>query len=450
MFRLLAPRPLVRLLALIVSGSVALADGPARAEDVIVTRHPETCEQVVIKCFEVLPETWTEVKYKERERGPEKSVPLAMVVEIKRGSGGKERSNLEAAVQELERGNLTEARLALREQAAGGSKTEDGQLKFTPFPKGGTGAKGKRPAWTQEYAHFYYGKALVLEGLKSGSEKLLEEALLVLTDVPIPGGTETTGGFLGRFKGGNSRWLPDAMALRAQALLGLKRYDEAAAAYGELFDQAVGVGLSPRWVYEAKIGPGRIAEAQGETDKAVQAYERAPTALETLLGQAPNRCLRLEIGRYYSRVRMHAGELLLRKAEAAGNPAAFLSVKTYLEESQPDALKRRLAGRPPEQVEALLAGARDTEVQAVLLSGLGQAYLADRRFDDAVLALAGVAVRNADARERAAAALYHLAKAAEGAATAAQGDAKKAYDEIKAGALKRLKTDYPESPYATK
>ena len=252
------------------------------------------------------------------------------------------------------------------------------------------------------------------------------------------------------FKGGNSRWLPDAMALRAQALLGLKRFDEATAAYGELFDQAVGVRLAPRWVYEAKVGAGRVAEAQGKPEVAVQLYEQAPTALETLLGQAPNRCLRLEIGRYYSRVRMRAAELLLRKAEAAGTAAAYVSVKTYLEESLPEALKRKLSGRTPEQLEALLAGARDTEVQAVLLSGLGQAYLVEKRYDDAALALAGVAVRNADARERAAAALYHLAKAAEGAAGTAEGEAKKAYDEIKSGALKRLKADYPESPYATK
>ena len=79
-----------------------------------------------------------------------------------------------------------------------------------------------------------------------------------------------------------------------------------------------------------------------------------------------------------------------------------------------------------------------------------QAYLAENRYDDAILALSAVAVRSSGARERAAAALYHLAKAAEGAAKAAQGEAKQTYEGIKAGALRRLKADYPDSPYATK
>jgi tetratricopeptide (TPR) repeat protein len=440
------------LSAVLVAGAALVAQAlPAWAEDLILKRNPDTCEIETIRAFEVLPETWTEVRYKESARGQEKSVPLPLVVDIQRGGTSKEKSLLEAALQELERGNVTEARIALRDLAAGGYKLDEGALKFTPFPKPGTGPKGKRPAWTQEYAHFFYGKALVLEGKKSGNAKQFEEALLVLTDVPVPGqDKETTGGFLGRFKGGNSRWLPEAMLLKAEALVGLKKYDEASAAYNELFDQAVGAGLAPRWVYEAKIGPGRVAEAQGDSDKAVRAYEQAPTALETLLAQAPNRCLRLDIGRYYSLMRMQAAEVLLKKAEAAGTAAAFMPVRGYLEDSTADALKKRLGGRPPEQLEAFLAGARDAQVLAVLASGLGQAYLAEKRYDDALLALASVAVRSSSARDRAASALYHMAKAAEGAAQAAQGDAKKFYEDTKASALKRLKSEYADSPYATK
>lgn len=447
--------PLLRgLLATVVLGTAVLLASPARADDVITALHPETCETYQIKCTEVLPETWTEVRYKLGKA--EKSVPLALVTQVERTSGGKERGILDAALLELRRGNFTEARMALRDLAAGGFKMEDGVQKFTPFPKGGSGAKGKRPAWTQEYAHFWYACALVREGEKSGNAKLLEEALLVLDDVPVPGeGKETTGGFLGRFKGGNSRWLPDAMLLKAEALLALKRWDEAGAAFGELFDQAVGVGLSPRWVYEAKRGAGRIAEAKGETDAAIRAYEQGPTALETLLAQSPNRCLRLETGRYYSMVRMEAAKVLLRKAEAGGKPADFMPLRNYLESSTPEALQRKVGGKPPEQVEALLAGARAPEVRAVLANGLGQAYLADKRYEDAILLLSSLTVRGASgggpaARDLVAGALYYLAKAAEGAMQGAQGEAKATYEAIRASAAKRLKTDYADTLYATK
>lgn len=436
------------------AGGLLLLAGPARADE-IVTLHPDTCEQVVLKVHEILPETWTEVEYRERDKGPTKKVPLPLVVEIRRGGSGKDKTNLENAILELERGNLTEARLALKDLAGGGYSTQDGQRVFTSFMPKETGkAKGKRPAWTAEYAHFFYVKALVLEGLKTQNEKLLEEALLCLDDAPIPGASGkdagTTGGFLARFKGGNSRWLPEAMALKGQALVGLKRFDEAAAVFDDLYNQAVSVGLAPRWVYEAKIGPGLIAEAQGDQAKAIQAYEQAPTALDTLIGQVPNRCLRLEVGRYYNRVRARAAALMLAKAEAAGNAAAYGPVKAYLLDGQPDAIRRRAASRPPEQQEALVVGSRAPDVQALNLTGLGQAYLAEGKFEEAVLVLRSVAVRHFGARDLAAAALYYLAKAAGGAAKAAKGQAQAFYQRLQDDALAQLKADYRDSPYATK
>lgn len=436
--------------------TAALLTGAASARaDEIVTLHPDTCEQVVIKAHEVLPETWTEVEYRERDKGPTKKVPLALVLEIHRSAASKDKSNLENALLELDRGNLTEARMALRELAGGGYSTQEGQRVFTSFMPKDTGkAKGKRPAWTAEYAHFFYAKALVLEGLKTQNDKLLEEALLCLDDLPVPGADPkqeaTTGGFLARFKGGNSRWLPEAIALKGRALIGLKRFEDAAKVFEDLYNQAVTSGLSPRWVYEAKVGPGLIAEAQGDQAKAIQAYEQAPTALDTLIAQVPNRCLRLEVGRYYSQLRAHAAALMLAKAEAAGTAAAYGPVKAYLLEGQPEALKRRLGSRPPEQQEALLTGARAPEVQAVNQIGLGQAYLAEGKFEEAVLALRAVAIRHFGARERAAAALYFLAKAADGAGKAAKGAAQGFYLKLKDDALNQLKTDYRESPYASK
>jgi tetratricopeptide (TPR) repeat protein len=453
---------LPRVVASVVVAAGLLALAPAARAEEIVTRHPDTCETVTIKAAEVLPETWTEVEYRERDKGPTKKVPLTLVVDIRRTTGGKDRQNLEGAIQDLERGRLTEARTAFRDVAGGGYSTIEGKRVFTSFmPKGAGTAKGKRPAWTAEYAHFYYAKALVLEGTQSGNTNLLEEAMLVLEDVPNPAPAidpsakerdkdpGTTGGFLGRFKGGNSRWLPDAMHLKALALVGLKRYEVAAQAFEELFNQALGVGLSPRWVYEAKIGRGLIAEAQNDPDKAVQEYERAPTALETLLTQVPNRCLRLETGRYFSQVRAKAASLLLEKAEKANSDGAFLALKSFLMEGQPEALQTKFAARPREQLEALMAGARDPQVQAVTMTGLGMAYRAERRYDDAIVALRTVAVRHFAARQHAARALYYLAKTAEEAAAAAKTDVKAAYTKERDAALKELKT-YPESPYASR
>jgi tetratricopeptide (TPR) repeat protein len=455
--------------ALAAAGLWVWSAAPARADE-IVTRHPETCELVTIRAAEILPETWNEVEYREKERGPTKKVPMSLVVEIKRSTGGKDKSNLEAAIQELERGNLTDARTALRETAGGGYSVSEGQRFFTSFvPKGAGTARGKRPSWIAEYAHFHYAKALVLEGEKTGNAKLLEEALLCLDDVPNPAPAPppkdapkekdtdagTTGGFLGRFKGGNSRWLPEAMHLKARALVGLKRYDEAAAVWEDLFKEAVGASLSPRWVFEAKTGPGFIAKAQGDVDKAVQQYERAPTALEAMLAQAPNRCIRLEIGRYFSQVRARAAALLLEKAQNGGPGAAsaFITLKTFLEEGQPEALQAKFGSRPPEQLEALMAGARDPQVQAVAQTGLGLAFLNDGKYDEAIAALTSVTVRYFAAREYAANALFHLAKAAEKAAEAPKPgakDAKATYTAIKDNALKRLKDEYPDSTYATR
>jgi hypothetical protein len=240
------------------------------------------------------------------------------------------------------------------------------------------------------------------------------------------------------------------MHLKARALLGLKKYAEAEAVWDDLFKQAVGANLSPRWVFESKLGPGRVAEAQGDVDKAVQAYERAPTALETMLQQATSRCMRLEIGRYFSQVRAKAAALLLHKAQNGGGPSAFVTLRTFLVEGQPEALQAKFASKSPEQLEALMAGARDPQVQAVAQTGLGLTYLNEQKYDEAILALQSVAVRYFAAREYAANALFHLAKAADAAAQAAKPTAKATYAAIKDEAVKKLKAEYPESPYATR
>ena len=255
-----------------------------------------------MKVDEVVSETWTEVTYREQAKGPNKSVPTPLVVEVRRAGAKPEERDLVAAMGELERGNVTDALRQLKALAGGGYRQnlESGKLEFVPFSVNDPPVRTKRPPWASEYAHFFYAKALYLDGLARKDKEILEQARLALVDEPIPGGDgkATTGGFLGRFAGGNSRYLPEAMLLKAEVLVALEKYPEAAQAYEDLGKQAISVDIGSRWAYEAKRGIGRIAEAQGKSQEAISAYEDAAEYMKILLGRrsAPARSRRWGAG----------------------------------------------------------------------------------------------------------------------------------------------------------
>jgi len=268
----------------------------------------------------------------------------------------------------------------------------------------------------------------------------------------VPGGDGKTrsGGFLARFKEGNSRWFPEAMVLRARALLGLKRYDDAAKIYASLYDSAVSLGIGPRWALESKLGPGMIAEAQDKLVEAVTAYTAASDVMRILLEKEARGCFRKELGRLYSLARTRAAAVKLKSAEDHQSKAEFQELRKFLDEGSTDALRKKFSTRPKAEIDAIVAGARDPSVQAVTENGLGLAYLHEGRFEDAVLAFRGVTVKHFQVPEEPARALYYLAKAADAAAKQAKGEAAKWYEALKDEALKSLKADYPGSPYAGK
>jgi tetratricopeptide (TPR) repeat protein len=437
-----------------IAAAAALAALPraARADEIVV-QDPETCERQTVKASEIVSETWVQIQYREKERGPLKTIPTADVVEIRRDTNDQQAARLTDALEELRRGNVREAREALQIVNGGGWKVDsEGRKVFVAFNEADAQAKGKRPSWVSEYSQFFYARALVKEGLADKKNDLLEEALLALDDRPVPGGDakKTSGGFLKRFKDGNSRWYPEALMLDAQALTALGRYDDAAKRYDELYGYAASLPIGPRWAYEAKVGAGEIAEAQGKPVDAVNAYVAAADVMRILLEKETHNCARREIGRYYSKARMKGAEVKLHAAEEHRSKAEFADLRKYIEDGSPDAIRQKFAGRPKAEIDAVVAGARDPYVQAVAQNGLGLAYLNEGAFEEAVLAFRGVDVKYFQVPEEPARALYYLSQAADGAAKQAKGEGAKYYEALRDEALKSLRTEHPDSPFAKK
>lgn len=439
---------------LVLAGLCLALLAPAAHADDIVYRDPDTCSETTLPGVEITSEGWTEIRYKEGGR-TEKSVPTALVVEIRYTDKSPQTRDLRNAIQDLERGNVSEALSQLRVLSGGGYTTDltSGQRRFKGFAEGDPSGRGKRPSWQSEYAHFHYVKALVEEGIQKDDDALLEEALLALVDQDIPGAEKKdgtmprTGGFLGRFDGGNSRFYPEAMLLRARALLALGRSKDALAAYKELDDKAA-LDIGPRWAYEAKMGPARVAEAQGRYLDAIGASKDAATTMRLMLRDETRNCLRRQLGRLFSRARMLEAELRLRQAEKNRSAAEFRELRKFITESTPEALRRAFGTLPENQREALVAGAMDPNVQAVFQNALGFASLQERRYDEAILAFRSVEVKYFAEPEQHARALYYLAQAADGAATQAKSPAaKKLYETYRDRARQRLEQEHPGSTW---
>jgi tetratricopeptide (TPR) repeat protein len=434
-------------------GALVAAATPARADE-IVYNDPDTCERKTIRAGEIVAETQKEIQYREKERsGPIKTVPTALVLEIRRTGTDAQAATLQDGIDELARGNVKEAREALLKVSGGGWQVDsEGKRTFTPFTANDPPGRGKRPSRVSEEAHFHYAKALVLDGLASKNKDILGEALLALNDAPVPGGDGKmrSGGFLGRFKDIGSRWLPEASVLEARALVGLGRYDDAAKVYAALLDSAVSLGLSPRWALEAKLGPGEIAEAQDKPQDAVTAYSAAADLMAVLLKNEGRNCLRREIGRAYSIARMRAAAVMLRAAEEHRSPSEFQALRVFIDEGTPEKIRKKFAGRSKPEMDALVAGAQDSFVQAVAQNGLGLAYFNEKSYDDAIVAFRAVSVKHFQVPDEPARALYWLAQAADAAAKQAKGEAARFYETLKEDAVKSLKAEYPNSPYATR
>ncbi len=450
-------RPPLLLLAAVAMLLLAVP-GAARADEIVYV-DPDTCAEITVRVEEIVSETWAEVKYREKARGPEVSVPTALVVSIRHDAGGAQLKELQNAIGELGRGNLAEARRALKVLSGGGFKQnlESGKLEYQSFSLNDPPGKRKRPPWSSEYAHFFYAKALYEEGSKRKDKELLDHAYLALVDQDLPSGEKDeegkkkrTGGFLKRFELGNSRYYADAMALTAKTLVGLGRYPEAAKAFKALGDAAIANDIGPKWAFEARLGAGLIAEAEGKYVQAINAYKDAATFMRLLLPRETRACFRNLIGRLHSRARMRAAGIMLRRAEKNKSPAEFAELRDFIHESTPEALAKKYRTLPGSQKDALVEGALDPEVQAVMQNGLGLAFLQEGKFEDAILSFRAVEVKYFQVPEEHARALHYLARAADGAASKASDEARALYERYRDEARSRLKAEYPNSPWAQK
>lgn len=439
----------------------ALFFSPTAGADEIIVRDLNTGAEKTVRCFEITSETWTETKYRERQRSAAKSVPSVAVIRIVRGDKSANAQQLRSALGELDRGNHAEAARALKELSGGGWKVDfdtGERTGFKSFDESDPKGRNKRPGWVSEYAHFGYAKAKLLEAKATKNRAAFEEALLAVDDVPVPGGDgkQTTGGFLGRFKGGNSRFYPDALWIKAHALVGLARYADAQATFKELQDSATRVKLAPRWTYEGVIGQGVIAEAQGNLTEAVNGYRAAMPTMEVLLEQETRDYMRRRCGHWWSQAHMNVARVKLADAEKAKSPAKFSSLRTWISKGTPDEVRKYAERKswPKPSVDALVGGARDPGVQAVGLNGIGLAYLNEPkpRNEEAMLAFKSVAVKYFQVREQHARALYYLAKAAGAAAKQAGGKAevKEMYGNMAEEALKMLRKQHPDSTWANR
>ncbi len=442
-------------LGLLVACAACLFTGPAHADEITV-RDLASGQTSTITCYEVTSETWSEVKYKERKRSAEKVVPTLTVVSIKRSDKSKNAANYASAVADLGRGNFKESARALQGISGGGWKVdlETGERKYVSFSAGDPEGRNKRPPWISEYAHFYYAKAMFLHGESAKDRDTIEAAYLALDDVKVPGGTGTTGGFLGRFEDGGSRFYPEAMMLKGKALVLLARYEDAAATFQELHKSAIKIPLDPRWAYEGLVGGGSIAEAKGDLTGAVTGYRGAIPTMEVMLGRETRNYMRQQYGRYYSQARMRVASVKLMAAEKRKAPAAFADLRQWIQAGMPEAIRRRAKskGLPPESIAALVEGARDPAVQAVGYNGIGLAYLNEPKpkYEDAMLAFKAVTVKYFAEPEQHARALYYLAKAARGAAKAAKGEVKEMYDAMAQQAMNMLRSQHADSPWSSK
>jgi hypothetical protein len=418
---------------------------PAAADEIRVL-DGATCEQKTIRALEVTDENWVEIRFRAAAGKPLDKVDTRLVLDIRRGETDPQVVAFRTAEADLARGNFASARQGFATIAGGGwmKDPQNDTYSFKPFPP----AESGKAKWYTSYAQFFFAKAAFAEGKAKGDKALVGHALRALeTD------TAQEKGFLPRTKEGKSRWYGDALLLRADCLLELGRFADAATAFDELFQKSIqNPAIGPKFTYQAKIGPGRIAEAQGDGAKAEQEYTAAAAALQGTMANAPDACSRRDLGRYFCEAKMRAARVILRSAEAANSAAEYDRLNTFLQKNlAPEALRSQLAGAPAPVVEAILQGALSPSVQAVVSNGNGLSYLFKKKWVDALWAFNEVRVKHYSVREEVPRALYYLAKAADGAEKeAVKADAKALFHGQAQAARDELQRSWQGSPWATK
>ena len=429
--------------ALALGISLATATAQPAIADEIRYYDPLTCEPTAEQVADIVEENWATTSYRVKAGQNLKRVDTRLVIDIRRTAEDSQILAFKSALAEFQSGNWAGARQGFG-TVAGGGLTQDsvtGEIKNKPFPA----PEGGKVKWYVPYTHFFYAASIYREGLAKKDDKLLEFALEALD-----ADTAEAKGFLARYKEGKSRYYADAMLLKAQVLLALKRYDLAAAAFDALYQKSLTVPMGVRFSSESKLGPGRIAEAKGEGAAAEAAYEAASAAVLSLLDQPQDACSRRELGRLYNEARMQKARIMLAAAEKADSPPEFARLRTYLQAGSPEALRTKLTGRPPEVIDAVLGGALSPTVQALANNGIGLALLSEKKYADAVFAFTNVRIKYFSVADEVPRALYYLAKAADLASAAAtKPDAKTLFKDQATAARAELERAWKDTPWAT-
>lgn len=428
-------------LRLALASAVAATALAARAAaDEIRYLDAATCAPVTRVVGDVVEENWLQISFRDKG-GKIDRVDTRLVLDIKRAAEDAQAAAFRAALAELANGAYAEARQRFGTMGGGG-RTQDpasGKIEFKPFP-----VEPGKAKWSTAYAMYHYALASYLEGAASKDAEKLADALRVLD---ASSGDEK--GFLERYKEGKSRWYADAWLLKAKVLVAMGEHDKAAAAFDALYQKTITTPIGVRFSYEAKMGPGRIAEAKGDLNAAEAAYEAGASAIQSLFEQPMDPCSKRELGRWYHEARMQKARVLLAVAEKSQSAPEFGRLRTFLQQGTPDALKARFAGKPAEVVDAVMAGALSPTVQAVAQNGIGLAFLAEKKYADAIAAFTAVRVKYFSVSDEVPRALHYLVKAAEAAASAAGKPAVKALYQAQAdSARQELKSAYPASPWA--
>jgi tetratricopeptide (TPR) repeat protein len=435
LFRFRAPAVAAVALAVLLAGS-------ARADEIRWT-EPTTEETKVEKAFEITDETWAQISYRQKDKGPIKKIDTRLVLDVRRAGDDPNIASYREALDNFQKGNYRPAAMAFGQVAGGGLRKnpETDVEEYRPFT-----SEGGRPKWYAEYAHYWFAKAMYEHGRAKGDAKSLEYAYRA-----IASDTKDDKGFLARFKEGKSRFYPDAMVLKADIELEQKKPDAALATFKALAEAAAKNPLNPRWTYEAQRGLGRVAEAQGKGPEAEAAYDAATSVLQSNVETAPDAATRRAYGRWYNEMRMQRARVMREGAEKSNSPPEYKRLRDYLTESSPDRLKAKFAGKPAEVVDAVLSGAMSPTVQAVAQNGIGLAHLHEKRYVEALFAFDAVRIKYFQVAEEVPQALYYLATAATAASQAATSQGVKDLYKAQADAArKELTSGYADSPWAKK
>ena len=415
-----------------------------------------------IRAHTITAESWSEVKYRERPKGGrEKSVPTRTVVDIVRTDRSVGAQNFESALGDLERGKYADAATAFQNICGGGYRDDaaTGQRVYKSFVTQDPNNKRKRPHWTSEYAHYYYIKALLELAKARKDANLYQEVMMALVDTKYDHTDEegkvekrNSGGFLDRFKGGASRLYPHALLAQAEAYVGLGEFEKAQKVYDDLIAAATTVPLRPRWHYEGLIGKGVIAQAQANARDAERAFEGASATMLRRLEKETMPVLMEDYGLLFSQARTRVAEARLNDAERRKAPSAFKELRTYIQAGSPESLRARHGAKlKGKALAALVSGARHPAAQAVALNGTGLAYMAEKKYEEALLAFKSVAVKYYGDPEQTSRAYFYVAKAAEAAAKKAKGDEAKAmYTQIKEEARRVLRSQFRDTRWGKK